>query len=548
MNQTLEGHTGAVMCATWNPQFRKLTTSDDSGLIIVWTVHKDAWYEEMINNRNKSVVRDMKWTSDGRKICIIYEDGAVIVGSVDGNRLWGKELSLPLRFVEWSPDNKLILFVTLDAEIWVYDADGTKLRAIEIPAQDPATAGEVPIVGVNWFSPVGGTSGKAKKNVAELPPTLCIAFENGIMQLSRGDEDLNPVIVDTEMTATFCKWDSSGAVLAVTGAQKSSRGTGENKTVNVIKFYDAYGRFLRSIRIPGDSLTSMTWEGSGLRLAVAVDSHIFFANIRPAYTWAYLLNTVVYTYHRSSDRRESAVVFWDQTTGETHTKFVQNLKQLATAGDYCVIVVADKDMAGRGGNSSSASSGPGGHGLSPGGGEVYRIQLRNAIGAIIDTRVVPFLPKRVAMSACHLVATNDRTVYTWQFQSQAGKGSSTSSEGQGSGSPSETSGSRSGGKERMFDIEHASVSSAQPPETFRMIQDMVTDPIACIAASSKFLVVARKGGSIMRYTLPHLSPENTYTLQKCEPFRIDLNCTSSKLALVDINGVFTVLDLEVRKP
>ena len=33
----------------------------------------------MINNRNKSVVKDMKWTPDGRKICIIYEDGAVSI-------------------------------------------------------------------------------------------------------------------------------------------------------------------------------------------------------------------------------------------------------------------------------------------------------------------------------------------------------------------------------------------------------------------------------------------------------------------------------------
>lgn len=41
----------------------------------------------------------------------------VIVGSVDGNRLWGKELGLPLRFVEWSPDSRLILFVTLEAEV-----------------------------------------------------------------------------------------------------------------------------------------------------------------------------------------------------------------------------------------------------------------------------------------------------------------------------------------------------------------------------------------------------------------------------------------------
>jgi len=46
----------------------------------------------------------MKWTADGQKICIVYQDGAVIVGSVDGNRLWGKELKSHLRLVEWSPD------------------------------------------------------------------------------------------------------------------------------------------------------------------------------------------------------------------------------------------------------------------------------------------------------------------------------------------------------------------------------------------------------------------------------------------------------------
>lgn len=34
-----------------------------------------SWYEEMINNRNKSVVRGMAWNSDGQKICIVYEDG-----------------------------------------------------------------------------------------------------------------------------------------------------------------------------------------------------------------------------------------------------------------------------------------------------------------------------------------------------------------------------------------------------------------------------------------------------------------------------------------
>ena len=56
MNQTLEGHNGSVVCVCWNENYRKLTTSDQYGLIIVWMLHKGMWFEEMINNRNKSTV------------------------------------------------------------------------------------------------------------------------------------------------------------------------------------------------------------------------------------------------------------------------------------------------------------------------------------------------------------------------------------------------------------------------------------------------------------------------------------------------------------
>jgi len=60
---------------TWNEDYRKLTSSDENGLIIVWMLHKGIWYEEMINNRNRSVVTGLKWTADGTNICIVYEDG-----------------------------------------------------------------------------------------------------------------------------------------------------------------------------------------------------------------------------------------------------------------------------------------------------------------------------------------------------------------------------------------------------------------------------------------------------------------------------------------
>lgn len=70
--------------------------------IIIYAI-PGAWYEEMINNRNKSVVRSMSWNSDGQKICIVYEDGAVIVGSVDGKKCCLKSLSLPFFFIDRLP-------------------------------------------------------------------------------------------------------------------------------------------------------------------------------------------------------------------------------------------------------------------------------------------------------------------------------------------------------------------------------------------------------------------------------------------------------------
>ena len=48
------------------------------------------------------------------------------MGSVDGGRIWGKELKgLVLTHVQWSPDSKVILFGNSKGEIHIYDSHGT---------------------------------------------------------------------------------------------------------------------------------------------------------------------------------------------------------------------------------------------------------------------------------------------------------------------------------------------------------------------------------------------------------------------------------------
>lgn len=54
-----------------------MTSCDDSGHIIVWMTHRSQWFEEMNNNRHQSQVVDLKWSTDGTRILIVYDDGQV---------------------------------------------------------------------------------------------------------------------------------------------------------------------------------------------------------------------------------------------------------------------------------------------------------------------------------------------------------------------------------------------------------------------------------------------------------------------------------------
>ncbi|KAI4490169.1 hypothetical protein M0802_010894 [Mischocyttarus mexicanus] len=205
MNQTLEGHNGHVQVVTWNEEHQKLTSSDQNGVIIVWMMYKGSWYEEMINNRNKSAVKSMSWSQDGQKICIVYEDGAVIVGSVDGNRIWGKELkNVSLCSVQWSPDGKILLFGLKNGELHLYDNQGIFLTRLNMMQQIPGQLQT--IVTLQWYN---GRNGY----VAMDCPTLAICYQSGKILLIKDTNDDNPVVVETGMMNAWCCWNCHGYIL-----------------------------------------------------------------------------------------------------------------------------------------------------------------------------------------------------------------------------------------------------------------------------------------------------------------------------------------------
>ena len=48
-----------------------------------------------------------------------------------------------------------------------------------------------------------------------------------------------------------------------------------------------------------------------------------------------------------------------------------------------------------------------------------------------------------------------------------------------------------------------------------------------------------------RYALPHIALEYKHVL-RCRPYTMALNCSSSRVAIIDINGIMTFFDLDAR--
>ena len=111
-------------------------------------------------------------------------------------------------------------------------------------------------------------------------PCLAICFDNGRCQIMRHEFDENPVLLNTNMLIVSAKWSHDGSVLAVAGSQKV---TNLDKEINCVQFYNPLGEHLRTLKVPGKGMKSLSWEGGSLRVALAVDSYIYFANIRPDY-------------------------------------------------------------------------------------------------------------------------------------------------------------------------------------------------------------------------------------------------------------------------
>uniref|UniRef100_G1NVK7 WD repeat domain 35 n=1 Tax=Myotis lucifugus TaxID=59463 RepID=G1NVK7_MYOLU len=351
-------------------------------------------------------------------------------------------------------------------------------------------------------------------------PCLAVCFDNGRCQIMRHENDQNPVLIDTNMCVVSIQWNHTGSVLAVAGTQKAGL---QDRDVNIVQFYNPFGESLGTLRVAGKQISALSWEGGGLKIALAVDCFIYFANIRPDYKWGYCSNTIVYAYTRP-DRPEYCVIFWDTKNNEKYVKYVKSLISITTCGDFCILATkADENLP-----QVQQSIGSLGH--------LFVLVLCNSIGTPLDPKYIDIVPLFVAMTKTHVIAASKEAFYIWQYRVSK---KLTALE------INQMTRSRKEGRERIYHIDDSPSGSVDGVLDYNKAIQGTRDPICALTASDKTLIVGRESGAIQRYSLPNVGLIQKYSLN-CRANQLSLNCNSSRLAIIDNSGVLTFFDLDAR--
>eukprot|EP00761_Pharyngomonas_kirbyi_P009989 gb/GECH01010007.1/.p1 GENE.gb/GECH01010007.1/~~gb/GECH01010007.1/.p1 ORF type:complete len:877 (+),score=173.67 gb/GECH01010007.1/:1-2631(+) len=490
MNESLTEHSTAVTVVTWNERFRRLTTCDASGRIVVWMSNNGSWIQEMVHTRSKSPTKSVQWTYDGQKICIAYEDGEIIVGTVSGDRLWGKSLRQQVVDTAWSPDGKFILFGFKNGNVHAYDASGNFFANVPIFC---AKEGEAEVSNVEWHDCQGFINPKK--------PSLAICYSNGKCQIMRSEHDTEPHLIDSELDVSCISWNPFGTVLAIAGKNKFAQDVSDN----FVQFYSHKGEHLTSMKVGRSEITGVSWEGTGLRLALAINSAIYFANVRPDYKWAYLPKTLIYSYEKP-ERMNDVVTFWNFKTGEKHSNTLNNVVHVLAKDEYSALI-------------SKSPKHP----------RSNTIYLCNSIGNPLETRSFDIDPCFGAMSSRFVAIGSESEIFIWNFNTENSSKDFVDMN-------LNLALKRKSGEVTQFNIDY-------PDEDFSKARKYkVSDAISAIAVSNRMLLVGKTSGQFLKFSLPDLNLESKFVIPQ-RPLNIEINSDSTRIAIIDVNSIFSAYRL-----
>ena len=124
MNQNISSnHKSSISVLSWNEKHDKLLSVDENGLMVIWIEDNDKnFVEEMVNEAGKRRIKFAKWSNSGSYVVIIIEGGELILGSVDGERLWNQKMSNDIEKVAFIENDNLLILRDVKGMLYIVDS------------------------------------------------------------------------------------------------------------------------------------------------------------------------------------------------------------------------------------------------------------------------------------------------------------------------------------------------------------------------------------------------------------------------------------------
>jgi WD repeat-containing protein 35 len=79
-------------------------------------------------------------------------------------------------------------------------------------------------------------------------------------------------------------------------------------------------QIVKSLKVPGNSIESLSWEHTGVRISLAVDSFIYFAHLRQDYHWTFFSSEVLAVAHNKGEDCDWYITFCNTRLKEQITR------------------------------------------------------------------------------------------------------------------------------------------------------------------------------------------------------------------------------------
>ena len=414
-------HKYSISLITWNMIYDKITTVDTEGTLVVWKKKNSIFDVEMVNNREESFIKDVKWSKNGEYICFIYDDGQIFTGLVNGDHEWYNFVEPGLCFVEFSPDNKKILIGKKKEKIFIFSINGQQIG--EINLEGPYN--EYDIVTIDWFCDYrifynenlvipeekildnNNNNNKSKINQSEevlikdminendfnkFSKHLMIGFRNGIILFFDDENDKEPKMVKTELNKILgAQWEPKGTFFIIVG--NINEGKGDNKSENYTKaiaiFYNLEGQKIKILVCP-NKIFSFSM-GNSTTIALESQKIVYTGFIKYDYKWTFFSNTIVVGYLIGDNKYN--VLYLDIENNAKLCKIIFNLLDITSNESFCVIFTESKN--------------------------IYNILFTNNFGNLIESKKCPIKPEIYAINSEYLIVSDRNYIYILIFKGNA---------------------------------------------------------------------------------------------------------------------------------